>query len=186
MTFLALVALASANCLNSCRFHFCDSYDVMPLYNRTDQIDRAITPAICHKRMRVGIANSGEALVRMRDGYTRIGKIPLNGGRARIAPHFFKTFTIRRTRYSGVGHQTLQFEEDAALGGRCVALPITHVQKLADGNVQDNIVLSGRPMRDCVSFRVRRMGRHGAMHHEESEPEMSEEPMATEEPLDME
>ncbi|CAN8069498.1 unnamed protein product [Agarophyton chilense] len=162
VVFVAIVSLAAASCLDSCRFRFCDRYERMPLTNRTNQIDVALTPAICHDRYPVGIANSGEAYVDMRGSFLPISSFPLNGGRARIARHFFKTFTIRRTQTSGVGHQTLQFEEDVALAGRCVALPITHVQKLEDrrGNVVENLELRNR-WRDCVSFRIKGMGRTG-------------------------
>lgn len=145
-----------ARCAQTCRFTLCRPSVVslgLPF-------DKAQTSAICLKGRRVGIVNSGEALVRTADDtFTRISLVRPVGLKQAYAPHFFKTFNVRGGS-SGVGHETPQQNQAFFLNGRCVALPVQEYQVIRTVGkktvVVKNVHLSRKkPLRNCVSFRVR-------------------------------
>lgn len=143
-------------CAQSCRFTLCRRSVVsMGL-----PYDRAQTSAICLRGRRVGIVNSGEALVRTRKSFVRISKVSPRGLKQSYTPHFFKTFAINKERFSGIGHETPQQNQAGFLNNRCIALPVQEYQVLGKmGNrtvVVDNKKLSRKfPLKNCVSFRVK-------------------------------
>lgn len=155
ITLLALVGLASmvsASCYSQCRFHFCYGSSTV----RLGTADKALSPPICRNRQYIGVLNSGEALVRT-GGYhffTPISQYRPYGITQNFSNHFFKTFTIKYTKRSGVGHEVFQGNQMSFLNYKCVILPIRAYQVLKSHKVVDN-VHPYDPKRECISFLAR-------------------------------
>lgn len=126
--------------------------------------DTAITSPICLSGGVVGVVHTGEAHIMRKDKYVCISKF--GGGALRdkrllqpYAPSFFKTFSVRNGTRSGIGHETPQQNQaEGFLDNKCILLPVTEYQQVdqRDGSliVTYNVRLEGRPLLDCVSFRV--------------------------------
>lgn len=152
LALIALVSMASASCYNRCRFRFCNGNSVV----RLGSADKALSGPICRSGQYIGVLNSGEARVRT-GGYhrfTRISKYNPLGLKQNFSNHFFKTYTIKYTKHSGVGHEVPQANQLRFLNRRCVILPITAYQVLASGKVVKN-VHPYSPKRECIAFSTR-------------------------------
>lgn len=149
-------------CAKSCRFRLCRPSRV----SLGKPIDKAQTSAICLRGRRVGIVNSGEALVRTRKSYVPVSKISPRGLKQNYSPSFFKTFALDmgRGNSSGIGHETPQQNQDRFLNNRCVALPVNEYQVIRGRGNRTVVVDNKRtnrkkPLRNCVSFVVRAVRR---------------------------
>lgn len=133
---------------NVCDFVFCDGTSDFTVGK---SVDVAFTGKICHKDGTIigTVDESGEAY--LEDG-TRISKYSPTGLTQNFSPSFFKTASIKSTKYvhSGVSHETPQQNQGQFLDGKLWTLPIESYQVLnSKGQVTDE--LSG----GCIKFSTR-------------------------------
>ena len=140
-------------CYTRCRFRFCP---IRVAFRIGIASDKAFPPRICSKGgFLVGhVDETGQAIFLIRRRFIPISRFTARGLRQRFSPSFFKSYTIRRTKFSGIGHEVPQQNQANYLNGKCVIVPLRAYQVLdSKGNVIANRH-PRRPLRDCVAFRV--------------------------------
>lgn len=157
---LCVLGLAHGQMITACRkaYRGCDfrfsSSKYLPTFSLKGKPDTPFTSTIVSKSKAtmIGILNTNITVqfVFMKGAFDITSYANPN-----FTPYHFKPFPVKKTKMSGIGHQTFTGNQMKTAKGKCVRIYFSAYQVLnSKGNVVDNVNDVMMDMNKCVVFKI--------------------------------
>lgn len=135
-----------------CDFRFKGTTNV-PTYSTGGKADVPFTRLIVGKSEKIGVLNMNGVIPEF-IGSDGVAREIIGFGSPNYTPTHFKPFSIKKTRGSGIGHETFRGDQFPVSRKKCIRVFFTHYQRFVGKNMVENVVVTKKDKK-CVVFRTK-------------------------------